>query len=394
MNKAYDRADDVTAEWERHAVTELYNEYAHAMRERRLQMRPAAIELFDSFQHWGEWSRSTRTIRLSRRLLLEFPWFTVIGILRHEMAHQYVDEHPLYDRTVDRRAHPSDPRIHGDEFQKACRRLGVPLEFSRASADLQQNNLDWRHARADEVTEKMLEKVRKLLALATSGNEHEALLAMNRVREIYAKYNLEQADENRKSEFVHISVRHRGKRREVHEKRILGLLVGHFFVKVIMTQSYDVRVASRVASFEIIGTPQNALMAEYVYHFLMSQSERLVETAELSAGQRFSRVMKKSYRLGILSGFSQKLDLQECQPIATQPGDTGVISRALVTFKRDRAIEDYVGTVFPRLQSSRETRSSIHTSAYSAGQAEGRKITLNKPVTTAATRLGRLLGGK
>ena len=97
----------------------------------------------------------------------------------------------------------------------------------------------------------------------------------------------------------------------------------------------------------------------------------------------------------VLLFFSSALaSAQQSAQQSKESHDSGLISRALVTFKRDKAIEEYVGTVFPRLHSSRETRSSIHTSAYSAGQAEGRKITLNKPVTTAASRLGRLLGGK
>jgi hypothetical protein len=58
----------------------------------------------------GQWSRARRTLELSRTLVLVRPWLEVLGVLEHEMAHQYVDEVL--------REHGEPP--HGPTFQRVC----------------------------------------------------------------------------------------------------------------------------------------------------------------------------------------------------------------------------------------------------------------------------------
>jgi hypothetical protein len=368
-------------EWERKAVRELYSEYEHILDERRLNVRPAAIDIFESQTHWGQWDSEARTIHLSRSLLRGHPWFQILAILKHEMAHQLVDE--LQNQPV------LNGKPHGEAFQWACKRLGVPAEFSKASANLQECGLDWRTDKRDEVSEKMLDRVRKLLALAQSANEHEAVLAMNRVREIYAKYNLEHKEG---PEFVHLVISNGSKRMEAHEKKINGILVGHFFVEIISGQTYDVRSGDYHRTVEMIGRRENVMMAEYVYHFLLQQSESLVGQMILN-GQRLSRVAKKSFRLGILQGFSEKLKTIE-KPAGNDGLDINVISKALVAFNNDPQLNDYISTVYPRLRMVSANSQRIDSAAYAAGKQAGNKITLNKPVAGGTGNLGRMLPGK
>ena len=46
----------------------------------------------DGSHRLGSWNRLHRTISLSRRMVFEQPWSVVREVLKHEMAHQYVDE--------------------------------------------------------------------------------------------------------------------------------------------------------------------------------------------------------------------------------------------------------------------------------------------------------------
>lgn len=374
--KSKARASAYHAEWERRALLELYSEYASILREHKISLQPAALELYDSESHWGQWDSETRTIRLSRKLLKNYPWFQVLGVLKHEMAHQLVEELEGQKFT--------NEKMHGESFKKACKRLGVPYEFSKASLNLQINSLDWRESKADEATERMLEKVRKLLALASSSNEHEALAAMARVRELYARYNLEQVQSQERSEFYHLTITRKSKRLETYEKKIIGILVGHFFVQVIAGQTYDAAIGDRYRSIEIIGSRESVLMAEYVYHFLLQQSEMLVKNAG-----PLSRVSKKSYRLGVLTGFAQKLSMQE----ETQNSQS-TLGRALMVLNSDKKRDRYISEVYPRLRTLTSARQRIDRSAYSQGQVEGRKINLNKPITSSNGFMGKLLGSK
>jgi len=386
MESFFDPSFDPVQEWERLTLQELYKEYRYILQSRRITMPPAAIELFDSNSHWGEWVPQTRAIRLSRRLLKSHSWFQVLGILKHEMAHQYVEEGPK-DPTLP----PSAP--HGEAFQRACRRLGVPAAFSKASANLQKHTLDWREEKRDEAAEKLFEKVQKLLALAASSNEHEALLAMNRVREIYAKHNLEKSSSHQVSEYVHVIITRGSKRLETYERKIIGIIVGHFFVEAVIGQAWDVESCQHHRVIELIGSRENAVMAEYVYHFLERESQFLVQEAEKKNGKKFPRVMKKSYRLGVLSGFAEKLAAVEKDSgsAETSRGEN-LIGRALVNFQKDRGLNNYLATIYPRLRTLSGKSQSIDADAYNAGQSAGRRITLHKPLTAHAGNKGRLLG--
>jgi hypothetical protein len=376
-----------TANWEKMVLTELYKEYDSILAVRSIKIKSVVIELTESHSHWGMWIPLTRTIQLSKKLVTTHPWFNVIAILKHEMAHQIVDELYLRNELND------GIKPHGDLFKKACLLIGVPAQFSKFSADLQKFNLDWRTEVRDETTERMLERVRKLLALATSNNENEALLAMNKVREIYAKYNLLEIESNKdKNDFVHLAITNGSKRIEAHEQRILSILITHFFVRVIIGQSYNYKTQLNEKLVEIIGTRANVLMAEYVYNFLKVQVELLTEDALKKSSNERSRMTKKSYRLGILTGFSEKLSLYEEHGLnKTNNGDSNTENKSLMIIKKDPHLGRYISKIYPRLRSTRNTRQSIDKSAFTEGKSMGFKLNLNKPIENRSSKKGFLL---
>lgn len=372
--------------WEEMAVRKLYSDYHSTLREFKIKILPAAIELCDSSHFWGQWDRQTRTIRMSRQLLKKHSWFKVVGVLRHEMAHQLVDE----DSKEPTDSHPPH---HGEAFRQACKRLGVPAEFARASIDLQQNSLDWRQDPRDEGAEKLLEKVRKLLALASSNNEHEALAAMSRVRELYAKYHLEHATSHGHEDFVHVIINRRSSRLQNYERKIISILTGHFFVSVLMSYEYEAASAQTHRVIEIIGSRENVAMAEFVYHFLFQQAQSLLDEHVKQLGRKLSLKERNSFRLGILWGFSDKLKVRETAantPVVSE----NVVNKALVIFKKDKRLANYIDQIYPGLRTERAKATYINSS-FAAGETVGRKISLHKPVTSSAVRRGHLLmGGK
>ncbi len=92
-------------------------------------MRPPQIEATDATAEWGRWVRGVRVLGLSRRSLTQLDWGALIELLKHEMAHQYVDE-VLGVR---------DETAHGPAFRQVCARrgidaraLGVPVDVGAA----------------------------------------------------------------------------------------------------------------------------------------------------------------------------------------------------------------------------------------------------------------------
>jgi len=125
------------------------------------RLRTPVLALSDTTVRLGAWIRATRTLELSRALVLDRPWVEVVSVLQHEMAHQYVDEVlGVHDE------HP-----HGDTFRQLCAALGIDDRAAGPPA---------LAAGAPAAPDRVLARVRKLLALAASSNQHEAESAMQR----------------------------------------------------------------------------------------------------------------------------------------------------------------------------------------------------------------------
>lgn len=375
-------------DWERTVILELNREHEYTCRIHKVNLRPVAITLFDSETLWGQFDSLTRTISISRKLVNEFSWHNVVGVFRHEMAHQFVAE--------------QNPQVfasekpHSERFKDACRRLGVPEQFARAGLNLQTGDVDWRTEQRDEVAEKILDKVKKLLALANSTNEHEALLAMERVRDLYGKYNLENLKDQSAKNFVHLVITHGKKRMESWEQRTISILTEHFFVKVLTFQQFNPKTGKRVHAIEVIGTKENVLMAEYVYHFLLYQVEALLKET-IANGTRLIRSERASYKLGVLDGFSNKLKSAE-KTTENNPGvqhraALTVIGQALAKFREDPGLEEYLSEIYPSLGHRRESAVAIDDRAFAVGHAVGRSITLNKPIANQMGNQGKVISG-
>jgi hypothetical protein len=389
-------------DFERNILLELMREHAAIQRIHKVRLRPIAITLFDSQTRWGQFDDLSRSISLSRRLINESPWQIVLGVFRHEVAHQLVaEENPTRSQAETQCGKP-----HGELFKAACKRLGVPEQFARASLDLQSCNLDWRIEPQDEATTKILDKVRKLLALANSTNEHEALLAMERVRGLYAKYNLEHHANATAETFVHLVITQGKRRQQSWEKRILSVLIEHFFVTALTFSQFDATTGTRVRAFELIGTRENVLMAEFVYHFLLHQLDRLVNE-EVNRGVISARSERSSFKLGVLEGFSRKLKAAETsKPVQTAQASAhasagashetpqerpNVVSSALSLFRQDAKLDRYLSTIYPNVSTARRPKLRVDSQAFTAGRSAGTTITLNKPISSQMGNRGHSL---
>ena len=58
----------------------------------RRRLRRPVLAFLDGLGQLGRWSSAERTLWLSRDLMVRHGWGVVIEVLKHEMAHQWVDE--------------------------------------------------------------------------------------------------------------------------------------------------------------------------------------------------------------------------------------------------------------------------------------------------------------
>lgn len=315
-------------------------------------MSAPVLEWGDAEKRLGSWTRTSRRMCISWSFARDSSWEAVKEVLKHEMAHQYVDEVLRID----------DETAHGPAFQRTCLRLGID---SRAAGS--------PNAGAEE--ERIIRKIRALLALAESPNLHEAQAAAASAQRLMLRHNVETS--THRSVFQTCWLGECKPRFEAHEKLIAGLLTEYFFVHAIWVESLDLPTARRGRLLEISGAHENLEMATYVHRYLLDTAERLWQQRPRAGSDR--REARREFLTGVIRGFGETL-----RKSRQQDEQTGLVWTGAPLLKEHTA---------KRHPFQRTQRIALRGgSAYEEGQAAGRKIVLHRPLTQPSENRGRLFG--
>jgi len=326
----------------------------------RSALRTPAFELSAAEGRFGRWVGGARTIELRRALLEEHGWGVVVEVLKHEMAHQYVDEVLGVE----------GEGAHGPTFRRACvergidpRAVGVP----RTGPDGNQH---------------LLERVAKLLALAESPNEHEAQAAMSAAQRMMLKYNLDAVLEGgaRSYDFKHLGVP--SGRIGESQRLLAAILADHFFVEVIWVPVWRPLDGRRGSVLEVCGSPANLELAEYVHAFVNHTGERLFRELRAARPSVQGRDRER-FLAGLMAGFRDKLEAER-----TKSRKEGLVWRG------DGELHSFFRQRHPHI---RMTRHATHagTEAYARGREAGRALVVHRGVRAGASSAGpALLPGK
>lgn len=354
----------------------LYQDYDHILYAYGVRMSRPQIRVQDVDSIWGQWNPITRTITLSQRLIERHSWDVVVEILKHEMAHQMVLEVLGYHEQ------------HGPHFRRACTALGVADWAQTATGEIPKEIPSWRdHPRSPE-EDRLIKRVEKLLALAESTNEHEAAIAMERVREIYARHNIDRVAKQSPSAMIHCVITRKKKRTESYETLIFSILNQHFFVNSIHTSIYDAESCEEFNAVELLGTRENVVIAEYVYHFLWNTLHDLWKAYQKTSKPKDARA-KRSYMLGVLSGFRDKLN-KGTTTSTSHPDRTPTECHALIA-QGQAELSQFVGYRYPKLSTRSWSTGQAEKSSFEAGKAEGANLNLRRGLHQSAGNRGNLL---
>lgn len=319
-------------------------------------LRPPEIRLSDAGSRLGQFDPRLRTIEIGRSVVLDHSWGVVIEVLKHEMAHQYVNEC----------IGCTDDSSHGPHFQNVCARLGID---PRASGLPSASSCD---AATDGRDMRVLQRVVGLLALAQSANIHEAQVAAATAQKLMLKYNIELAtgDARRAYAFRQLGT---PKGRISESERLLSTILGeHFFVEVIWVPVYRPLEKKRGQVLEICGTPENLEMASYVHGFLTAAAEHLWRQHKRDMGIRSNRE-RQTYLAGVMEGFREKL-VREGEHHREQ----GLV------WVGDPDLHGYYRKRHPRIRHIRSV-GERRTAARGHGRAAGRNLVLHRGVTSGST---------
>jgi hypothetical protein len=353
-----DGAAQLTAELETALLRELRASYQdlNASYFKRA-LRPASIRLSDNGARLGQWDPTHRSIEMSRTLIVSQAWGSVLEVLKHEMAHQYVHE------VLGRTAEPA----HGPAFREVCERLGIDARASgMPQPESQGGSSEPGHL-------KILERVSQLLALAQSSNAHEAQAATNLAQKLMLKYNLESSalGARRGYDFRHLGS---PSGRITESERVLSIILGeHFFVEVIWVPVYRPLEKKRGQVLEICGTPANLEMAAYVHAFLTQAAERLWIEHKRSANIAGNRD-RRTYLAGVMEGFRDKLAVE-----TRKHKEQGLV------WVGDADLEAFYRRRHPHIRHSR-TAGHLRTDAHVAGRSAGRRLVLHRGIHAESAR--------
>ncbi|MDR2366827.1 MAG: DUF2786 domain-containing protein [Deltaproteobacteria bacterium] len=356
------------------------------------------IELIESDVSWGYWKPDTRVIALNARLILDYPWDVVIGILKHETAHQIVSD-----------AYPSaasNEPPHGSHFQSVCRRMKLLPMFCHAKVDLRENGgppcpIGPKNSHDEE--NPLFVKIKKLLALSGSPEPHEAEAALTKASELMARHNIDTAALLADSEDYEIWRIPLNCRRIERKNFLIAMIIrNHFFVRTVTNEQYDPWTNQPAKYLELIGRPVNLNMAKHVFHYLTERVESLWGKHKPMAAHNGEKGLgaKTAFITNLLLSLDSKLTAAELERSRDALKARGVLPGNDVTavipsdfIMSDQKLQSFVEQNYPRLRNTaRSHRHSFAPYSSSAGREAGKNLDIFRPIAEGQRRDGSVKG--
>ncbi len=222
--------------------------------------------------------------------------------------------------------------------------------------------------------ERIIERVRKLLALSNSSNEHEAALAAAHAQRLLAEHNLAMSE---------LEVQEEGAGEvELEVARTVPKWLSSLFATV--ANAFDcfpiVTTNASNSRLRFIGVGDDPGVAACTLQFLMKELRRLASIYLRNLDTRGGKLpatererVRTSYLLGGVHGVRQAMTAQKAQ--------TPTTSRALVPVK-DALIKQYREEHLGQLRTRRSRSSTVVSAAFHQGQQDGAALQIRPALDT------------
>ncbi len=327
----------------------------------RSKLTVPLFSLKNSDKSLAHWDTVKREISFSRSFVLNYPWDSVKEVLVHEIAHQYTAE-------VLKAEHEPP---HGPSFQKACGIFKANPEASGSYRPLSDRLSD--HDLSDQ--DRIMLKVKKLLALGNSMNHHEAEAAMAKAHALIRKYNVDLFEKNETPGFVSVYIGEPALRFSREDYWLAHLLIEHYYVFGIWIPAYVTSKCKMGRVFEITGTSENIKIAVYVHGFIRHHMESA--WAVYNKGKNLGRGHKTDFSSGLVQGFIEKLTRERT---LMPSNETGTRNSRWNLVKIDPKLTDYISYKYPKIRNIHHNGRVSDANVISDGKDVGQSLILNKAV--------------
>ena len=227
----------------------------------------------------------------------------------------------------------------------------------------------------------IIEKIKKLLALANSSNEHEAALAASHAQRLLSEHNLAMAD---------IEAAHRPDKADKVEANVSKTLPK--WLRILssgVSTAFDCQAVHYPSTGKMvfIGIGADVQIAAYTFAYLDRTARKLCANymkyqVSDTIPNRHRELMRQSYYLGAITTINQRLREQKQQtpitPGALVPVKAGLIKKAMNDIGPIRTV--------------RTRKSYINSDAYNQGQNDGKQVGFQQGIGSS-THLQRAITG-
>ncbi len=230
--------------------------------------------------------------------------------------------------------------------------------------------------------EKVLDKIRKLIALSGSSNVHEAAVAAAAAQRLMLEHKVAESDitvESSEDDLVVEQEVYRDLHLKApprwHATLLNGVATANFCRLVLDVERQRLGwEVERRKIYRIIGTEPDRATAVYLYEMLRGEIERL--SGQVARLYRYDRAQRASFKVGAAIALADKLTAEWKAFRADMARSTNAHALAVID-KTAEALASYVRRTFPRLIHKAGPAVSCRD-AYAHGHEMGRRIDVSR----------------
>jgi hypothetical protein len=316
---------------------------------------PLNIVVFEDNSRLGYFDSRSYELGLSKKLMYTAQDEVLKNILRHELAHFMC--YLVFGPQV----------LHGEEFHDVCRNFGWGSEVYGAYANIENENANV--VDPNEKTEKLLARLKKLLALASSENVHERELATLKANQLLLEHNLDLTKTTEaKEETVYVKRVLESSRKSTKHVAIYEILKT-FFVSPVFNHGRG------IFYLEVIGDKTSVELADYVAHFLDHELEVIWKQTQKENPRLKGISSKNSFFSGVAKGYVEKIEKQK---------STMATGTDLVAIEKN--IQKNLRIVYPRIGHSSLSGGRHDADAHNAGKVKGGNLSIKPGINSGSSR--------
>jgi hypothetical protein len=305
----------------------------------------------------GYWSGDKNEICQDRHFVLNHPWDSIREVLYHEMAHQFTDQ--VY------RTYNESP--HGPMFKKACHLLRANPKASGNYKSLRERLL----TDTIKTEDKIMLRIKKLMALSESTNQYEAEAAMSKTHELISKYNIRLLEQHTNRNFESIFIGSPRLRHRREEYFIANLLQDFYFIQGIWVSAYVIDKNKMGHVLEISGTLQNLRIASYVHDFIIQYIHS--RWIDYNNDNLLNCYRKSDFAVGVIEGFRSKLESE-------QKRKKDATDSAYPVKIEDSLLVSYFSHRYPYVRNSKIQSPGPNEVIFNDGKEIGKKMVIHKGI--------------